>query len=359
MARQGENGAGNTISVFPAVGVMALRGNCQHDFGAGPAGGYFGPAAEWVQGCKVSNVLGWLLVFGAEEELRRSVVFCPGRTNDFRLWWEVVENRMLARVIRGEGFDPSRKGPLMAENFRYVRRFAEIGMDDVALVGGKNASLGEMYRELSGQGVVVPNGFAIVADAYRDVLDKADAWKALHDTLDDLDADNMDDLARRGARAREIVYGAPLPDDLRAEILAGYRALQEEYGSDVSLAVRSSATAEDSPTASFAGQQDTYLNIKGEERLLDACRRCFASLFTDRSIHYRIDKGFSLVSVALSIVVQKMVRSDISTSGIMFSLDTETGFRDVVPHQRRLWAGGEHRAGRPRSRRVLCVQAHL
>ncbi len=218
----------------------------------------------------------------------------------------------------------------MADNFRYVRRFAEIGIDDVAEVGGKNASLGEMYRELSAQGVVVPNGFAIVADAYRDVLGQADAWKALHATLDDLDADSMEDLARRGARAREIVYGAPLPDDLRAEILAGYRALQEEYGPDVSLAVRSSATAEDSPEASFAGQQDTYLNIKGEERLLDACRRCFASLFTDRSIHYRIDKGFSLVSVALSIVVQKMVRSDISTSGIMFSLDTETGFRDVV-----------------------------
>jgi pyruvate,water dikinase len=214
--------------------------------------------------------------------------------------------------------------------FRFIRPFSEIGMDDVALVGGKSASLGEMYRELSAQGVVVPNGFAITADAYRYLLDEADAWKALHATLDDLDADNVEDLSRRGAKAREIVYGSPLREDLRSEILAGYRALQEEYGPDVSVAVRSSATAEDSPTASFAGQQDTYLNVRGEERLLDACRRCFASLFTDRSIHYRIDKGFSLVSVALSIAVQKMVRSDIATSGIMFSLDTETGFRDVV-----------------------------
>jgi pyruvate,water dikinase len=203
-------------------------------------------------------------------------------------------------------------------------------MDDVALVGGKSASLGEMFRELSSEGVAVPNGFAITADAYRYLLDRADAWKALHETLDDLNADNMEDLSRRGAKAREIVYGSPLPEDLRSEILAAYRALQDEYGPDVSVAVRSSATAEDSPKASFAGQQDTYLNIRGEERLLDACRRCFASLFTDRSIHYRIDKGFSLVSVALSIAVQKMVRSDIATSGIMFSLDTESGFRDVV-----------------------------
>ena len=212
----------------------------------------------------------------------------------------------------------------------HVRFFAEIGIDDVALVGGKNASLGEMYRNLAPQGVNVPNGFAITADAYRYVLAHADAWGALRETLAGLRADDIDDLRRRGARAREIVYGAGLPDDLRVQILEAYRQLQHEYGAQLSVAVRSSATAEDLPTASFAGQQESYLNVQGEVQLLDACRRCFASLFTDRSIHYRIDQGFDHFKVALSIGVMKMVRSDLSASGIMFTLDTETGFRDVV-----------------------------
>lgn len=213
---------------------------------------------------------------------------------------------------------------------RYVRFFDEIGIDDVPTVGGKNASLGEMYRNLTSQGVKVPNGFAITADAYRYVLDSSNAWKALHDALDGLDADNMEDLARRGRLSREIVYGAPLPADLESQILDAYRKLRAEYGPDLSVAVRSSATAEDLPTASFAGQQDTYLNVHGEARLLDACKRCFASLFTDRSIHYRVDQGFDHFKVALSIGIMKMVRSDVGSSGIMFSLDTETGFRDVV-----------------------------
>ncbi len=211
-----------------------------------------------------------------------------------------------------------------------IRFFSEIGIDDVAAVGGKNASLGEMYRNLTSQGVRVPNGFAITADAYRYLLDSSSSWKALHEALDGLKADDMEDLARRGRRAREIVYGAPLPADLEAEILSAYRRLRDEYGTDLSVAVRSSATAEDLPTASFAGQQDTYLNVHGEARLLDACRRCFASLFTDRSIHYRVDQGFDHFKVALSIGVMKMVRADVGASGIMFSLDTETGFRDVV-----------------------------
>ncbi|HUJ53901.1 MAG TPA: PEP/pyruvate-binding domain-containing protein, partial [Steroidobacteraceae bacterium] len=193
----------------------------------------------------------------------------------------------------------------------YVRFFAEIGIDDVALVGGKNASLGEMYRNLAPQGVNVPNGFAITADAYRYVLAHADAWGALRETLAGLRADDIDDLKRRGARAREIVYGAGLPDDLRVQILEAYRQLQREYGAQLSVAVRSSATAEDLPTASFAGQQESYLNVQGEMQLLDACRRCFASLFTDRSIHYRIDQGFDHFKVALSIGVMKMVRSDL------------------------------------------------
>ncbi len=213
---------------------------------------------------------------------------------------------------------------------RFIRCFDDIGMDDVPHVGGKNASLGEMYRNLTSQGVRVPNGFAITAEAYRHVLDKAEAWGALHEALDGLKADDMDGLARRGRRAREIVYGAALPDDLEAQILDGYRQLRREYGEEMSLAVRSSATAEDLPTASFAGQQDTYLNVHGDEQLLDACRRCFASLFTDRSIHYRVDKGFDHFKVCLSIGVMKMVRSDLAASGVMFSLDTETGFRDVV-----------------------------
>ena len=212
----------------------------------------------------------------------------------------------------------------------YVRFFEELGIDDVPLVGGKNASLGEMFQKLSGEGVRVPDGFAITAKAYRYLLDKAGAWDLLHAQLDDLDPDDVAALARKGRRAREIVYGAGLPDDLATEILDAYHKLQQEYGQDVSLAVRSSATAEDLPTASFAGQQDTFLNIKGDESLLDACRRCFASLFTDRAIHYRIDQGFDHFKVSLSIGVMKMVRSDLSASGVMFSIDTESGFGDVV-----------------------------
>jgi pyruvate,water dikinase len=212
----------------------------------------------------------------------------------------------------------------------YVRFFEDFGIEDVPLVGGKNASLGEMFQKLSGQGVRVPHGFAITASAYRHMLDEADAWDRLHAELDDLDPADVAALARKAKRAREIVYGAGLPADLAAEILDAYRTLQREYGEEVSLAVRSSATAEDLPTASFAGQQDSYLNIKGEQSLLDTCRRCFASLFTDRAIHYRIDQGFDHFKVSLSIGVMKMVRSDIASSGVMFSLDTESGFRDVV-----------------------------
>ena len=212
----------------------------------------------------------------------------------------------------------------------YVRFFEDFGIDDVPLVGGKNASLGEMYQKLSARGVCVPHGFAITAAAYRHMLDEAGAWERLHAVLDGLDPDDVGALAVKAARARDIVYSAGLPDDLAAQILAGYRALQQEYGPQVSLAVRSSATAEDLPTASFAGQQDSYLNITGGEQLLETCRRCFASLFTDRAIHYRIDQGFDHFKVALSIGVMKMVRSDIASSGVMFSLDTESGFRDAV-----------------------------
>jgi pyruvate,water dikinase len=214
--------------------------------------------------------------------------------------------------------------------FNYIRFFEEIGIDDVPVVGGKNASLGEMYQKLSGQGIRVPHGFATTSAAYRHTLERAGAWDALHAELDDLDPDDVAELARRGKRAREIVYGAGLPDDLAAEIVSAYRMLQEEYGEEVSLAVRSSATAEDLPTASFAGQQETFLNIKGRESLLDACRRCYASLFTDRAIHYRVDQGFDHFKVSLSIGIMKMVRSDLASSGVMFTIDTESGFNDVV-----------------------------
>ena len=185
-------------------------------------------------------------------------------------------------------------------------------------------------KSCPGRASACRNGFAITAEAYRYMLDKRGrlgpaARRARRTRPDDVTA-----LARKGKRAREIVYGAGLPDDLAAEILAAYRKLQDEYGEEVSLAVRSSATAEDLPTASFAGQQETYLNIKGAESLLDACRRCFASLFTDRAIHYRIDQGFDHFKVSLSIGVMKMVRSDLASSGVMFSLDTESGFRDAV-----------------------------
>jgi len=218
----------------------------------------------------------------------------------------------------------------MTDTNNYIRWFEDLCIEDIPLVGGKNASLGEMYRELTPQGVKIPNGFAITADAYRYMLDQAGAWDALHEALDGLDADDVDDLARRGAKARDIVYGATLPENLRTQILAAFDDLKKQYPGNISVAVRSSATAEDLPNASFAGQQDTYLNIESEVQLLDACRRCFASLFTDRAIHYRIDQGFEHFKVALSIGIMKMVRSDLAASGVMFSLDTETGFRDVV-----------------------------
>lgn len=213
---------------------------------------------------------------------------------------------------------------------RLTLPFSQIGASDVALVGGKNAALGEMYRELAPIGVPVPGGFAVTAYAYRCVLERVDAWTALREALDGLDSDNVTDLAARCARARDIVYSAPLPVELITEILDGYEEMRAEHGPDITLAVRSSATAEDLPTASFAGQHETFLNVHGEAMLLDAVRRCFASVFNDRAVRYRVDQGFDHFKVYLSVGVQKMVRSDLAASGVCFSLDTETGFRDVV-----------------------------
>lgn len=213
---------------------------------------------------------------------------------------------------------------------KYTLWFEEIGIDDVSQVGGKNASLGEMYQKLKAQDVLVPNGFAVSAEAYRKVLDDNDAWRKLHQVLDDLDPDNVKDLQARGAKARAIIKACKLPHALQAEIIDHYASLKTQYGDDVSLAVRSSATAEDSPEASFAGQNDSYLNIGDKDALLDAYHRCLVSNFTDRSIHYKYDNGFDYLKVDLCVVIMKMVRSDISASGVMFSLDTETGFKDVV-----------------------------
>ncbi|MDD2358061.1 MAG: phosphoenolpyruvate synthase [Thiovulaceae bacterium] len=215
-------------------------------------------------------------------------------------------------------------------SFKYIKFFREVGIEDVESVGGKNASLGEMYQNLTSQGVKVPNGFAITAEAYSYILEVNNALEALHGELDILDPENVDDLQRKGKKCREIVYNCSIPDDLRLEILEGYKLLQEEYGENISLAVRSSATAEDSPEASFAGQNETYLNVSDEDALLDSYKRALASNFTDRSIHYKYDNHFEYLKVLLSVCVMKMVRSDKSASGVMFSIDTESGFKDVV-----------------------------
>ena len=212
----------------------------------------------------------------------------------------------------------------------FVAWFKDLSIDDVPLVGGKNASLGEMYRNLSPKGVSIPNGFAVTAHAYTYLLEKSKAMDRIREILSDLDTHDMDNLQERGARVRNLIRSLEFPADLYKEIAKAYAELEEEYGKNVDVAVRSSATAEDLPDASFAGQQDTYLNIRGVEDLVEACHRCFASLFTNRAISYREDKGFDHFSIALSIAVQKMVRSDLASSGVMFSIDTESGFQDAV-----------------------------
>ncbi len=213
---------------------------------------------------------------------------------------------------------------------RLVLWFDEIGIDDVPLVGGKNASLGEMYQRLTSQGVNIPWGFAITAYAYRYLIREAQIEEAIKDALDGLNTHDMENLQTRGEKVRSIIRNSDFPLDLSEAITEGYRKMEQRYGSGVDVAVRSSATAEDLPDASFAGQQETFLNIKGEDALIDACKRCFASLFTNRAISYRHDKGFGQFDVYLSIAVQKMVRSDMATSGVIFSIDTETGFQDAV-----------------------------
>ncbi len=213
---------------------------------------------------------------------------------------------------------------------RLVLDLARTGRADVALVGGKNSSLGELHQHLAAAGVRVPGGFAVTAAAYRHVLDEAGAWGDLAEVFEGMDPEDVTDLADRAARARRIVLDAALPEDLRAEVLDAYHALRDRYGPDLRLAVRSSATAEDLPEASFAGQHDSFLDVAGEDELLEAVSRCFASIFTDRGVHYRHRQGFDQLAVSLSVGVMKMVRSDLASSGVVFTLDTESGHRDVV-----------------------------
>ncbi len=218
----------------------------------------------------------------------------------------------------------------MTDKKKYIRWLKDITIGDVAHVGGKNASLGEMYRELATCGVKIPNGFAVTAKAYWDLVNGGGILPEMEKILEGLDKRDLDDFAERGHRIRELIYRTRLPADIESEIIDAYGLLCEQYGDKTDVAVRSSATAEDLPTASFAGQQESYLNIRGNAQLLDACRHCCASLFTDRAMSYRIDQGFDHFKVGLSIGVMKMVRSDLASSGVMFTLDTETGFRDVV-----------------------------
>ncbi len=206
----------------------------------------------------------------------------------------------------------------------------ELGINDIDRVGGKNASLGEMIQNLSNLGVNVPGGFATTADAYRNFLKHENLGNRINDLLDKLDADDLEQLAQTGKQIREWILQIPLPEKLEADINLAYTELEKQYGNHVTWAVRSSATAEDLPDASFAGQQETFLNVAGIDDIKMAIRKVFASLFTDRAISYRVHQNFAHEGVALSAGIQKMVRSDIAASGVMFTLDTESGFDKVV-----------------------------
>jgi pyruvate,water dikinase len=212
-----------------------------------------------------------------------------------------------------------------------IKWFKEISIKDVPQVGGKNASLGEMYCRLGKRGVRIPNGFATTAEAYWHFLEQGNLRKEIEKVLKKLDIKNINDLIQRGKKIREMILKTPLPADFERKIISAYHNLSRQYGTKiVDVAVRSSATAEDMPTASFAGQMETYLNIRGEKQLLEAVKKCMASLFTNRAIVYRQEKGFDHLKVALSVCVQKMIRSDKACSGVIFSCQTESGFGDVT-----------------------------
>ena len=215
----------------------------------------------------------------------------------------------------------------MNENVVWLK---DVGMSDVEKVGGKNASLGEMISGLDSQGVRVPGGFATTAEAFESFLEYSDLKNKINKLLSDLDVTNIQELTKTGLLIRQWVEEAPFPDGLYQSIVDSYEKLSNELGSDVTFAVRSSATAEDLPEASFAGQQETYLNVSGIEDILTAVRKVYASLYNDRAISYRVHQGFEHEMVSLSAGIQQMVRSDIGSSGVMFTLDTESGFDEVV-----------------------------
>lgn len=215
--------------------------------------------------------------------------------------------------------------------YKFIKFFDELSIKQVPEVGGKNASLGEMYRALSKKGLKVPNGFATTSAAYRYFLESAGLKKEIRRILKGLDTHNVPDLMRRGKEIRELIIAAPFPKDFSEEIISAYKELGAPYKSKfLDVAVRSSATAEDLPDASFAGQQESFLNVSGNKNLLLAVKRCIASLFTNRAISYRVDKKFDHFSVALSVGVQRMVRADLGSSGVMFTIDTESGFKDAI-----------------------------
>lgn len=218
----------------------------------------------------------------------------------------------------------------MTSSFRYIRAFDDLTLDDLPLVGGKTASLGELRRLLSDGPVRTPDGFAVTADAYRQAVSSSPRWDELQALFRGLDVTDVGTLARTAARAREIVYEATAEAALADEIKQAYRDLERRYGPDLSVAVRSSATAEDLPDASFAGQHDSFLHVRGEAAVVEASRRCFASLFTDRAVVYRDNLGFDHFKVALSVAVMQMVNADDQVSGVIFTLDPDSGFRDVV-----------------------------
>ncbi len=240
---------------------------------------------------------------------------------------------------------------MVSRSESFVLWFEEVGIADIPLVGGKNASLGEMIQQLTAKGVSVPGGFATTAYAYRYFVKNAGLEKKLRELFADLDVEDVNNLRQRGKQARSLILDTSFPPELEKEIVTAYHKMCERYGGSsdfcekltgaekdncerfakqTDVAVRSSATAEDLPDASFAGQQETYLNVSGDDAVLDACHRCFASIFTDRAISYRTMKGFDHFEVALSVGVQKMVRSDLASSGVMFSIDTETGFKNAA-----------------------------
>ncbi len=214
---------------------------------------------------------------------------------------------------------------------KYTLLLKEVGINDIPLVGGKNASLGEMLQHLTALGVNIPDGFVITVEAYHEFLRYNSLEENITQIVKAIDYNSIESLRRGGMQVRQLILNGRFPKEMSEQIIASYDSLSKLYGQDLTdVAVRSSATAEDLPDASFAGQQETFLNVRGPAMLMDCVRNCFASLFTDRAISYRQTSGYNHFQLALSVCVQKMVRSDLGVSGVAFSIDTESGFKDAV-----------------------------